>query len=604
MQRTNKYVLIKLFWSAKSQHMMTIMLVALVAGPVFAALFLNSFFLGPILAPVYEVTIKNGTIAGTFIKSFNQHAFLGIPYAEPPLGHLRFVSPQSYDHSWGNNVRHFTKHGAACFTGGGILNSRFRQSEDCLTLNIVVPHGYKNKTLPVAIWIHGGSFLDGSSIGPEYDLSYIINNGKTINKPFIAVSINYRLSGFGWLSSQEVYQKGYTNVGLRDQLKAIEWVHENIGAFGGNPNHLVLWGESAGGISVSMLLALAKLKSYVKGAIIESGTTSTPDRLNNEGQDFSQNDYNVLAERFNCLSANNNSDSLACLQKVSVTDLVEVFNVKKGFPHQGFHSPYVDGDIVPANTMEVFSSGNFTKVLVLVGTTTDEGARFVNRTDIKTTMDFKQHIVSQFPYLTNSSIEQLNQLYPLGNKLTQIPLEPLSKINALPLALYGEHFARLACFFGDVTFLAFARFAAERISSHGCPVYKYRHNIPDLRGSLQLHLGTKHAAELPYVFDNGANLQNKLILQHVYPSFKAARMAKIISKMWASFIVDLNPNFRNEEEYGKTVSVPEWLDYSKMSKNMVFDLDGFYIEDDDFRKEQFDFLETIIPQLQSSTYLV
>ncbi len=556
-----------------------------------------------------EVTLKNGTLVGQFIDSFSQDAYLGIPYAEPPIGDLRFVNPQTYNHSWGNSVKQFTNYSAACYATGGTDSKGLEQSEDCLTLNIVKPHGYEDQNLPVAIWIHGGGFYDGSSASPLYNLSYIVRNGKNINKPFIGVSINYRLSGFGWLSSQEVQGRGYTNVGLRDQLKAIEWIHENIQAFGGDPQHLVIWGESAGGTSVSILLALGKLGDYVKAAIIESSTGFLQNQTNDDGQAYGQTDYDALINHFNCLES---KDSFQCLQNVEVTNLVDMFNLTNAHLQEAFQSPYIDGNIAPMHPIKAFAEGNFKKIPTLIGANTDEGVMFVNKSDIQTTDDFKQFISDHYPYLDNNSVEEINQLYPLGNNLTQVPLDPTYNYtaNTIP-SKYGPHWARLACFYGNIFFLAFSRFAAKYISSNGVPVYRYRHNIPNLRAANHSFLGTQHFDEVVYVFDNAENPLAEAIEHGLYPSFQAPKIAKTMSKMWASFIVDLNPNFEDVVYRVDNAPAPDWPTYSshdnatsgaggnESGQNMVFDLQGLYLENDTFRIEQFDFLKLVVPELSS-----
>jgi carboxylesterase type B len=116
-------------------------------------------------------------------------------------------------------------------------------SEDCLYLNVIRPCGYENEDLPVGVWIHGGGLYMGGSRDLRYNLSFIVENSVSIGKPIIGVSIGYRLSAWGFLQSEEVSGAGQTNMGLRDQRLALHWLQENIGAFGGDPSKVVIWGE-------------------------------------------------------------------------------------------------------------------------------------------------------------------------------------------------------------------------------------------------------------------------------------------------------------------------------------------------------------------------
>ena len=117
----------------------------------------------------------------------------------------------------------------------GYQNNGFSVSDDCLYLNVVRPSGYENEKLPVAVWIHGGGLVTGGASSAGTSLYYIVNNSVSIDKPFIGVSIQYRLGAWGFLTSQEIQGAGQTNLGLRDQRLALHWVQENIEAFGGDP---------------------------------------------------------------------------------------------------------------------------------------------------------------------------------------------------------------------------------------------------------------------------------------------------------------------------------------------------------------------------------
>lgn len=539
--------------------------------------------------------INNGSIKGLYLDSFQQDAYLGIPYAEPPLESRRFVNPQSYNHSWGDNVKEFTSYGDACIATGGTDSTNLKQSEDCLTLNIVKPHGYEDHNLPVAIWIHGGSYYDGSGARPAYNLSFIVQNGASIGKPFIGISINYRLSGFGWLSSQQVAGKGWTNVGLRDQLKAVEWVHENIQAFGGNPEHLVLWGESAGGQSVGHLLTSGKLGDYVKGAIMESGTAPSRNKFV-AGYAQNQKEYEMVVDYFNCTEE---IDSLACLQKVDAWELANILNTTNGYLLNAFHLPYIDGDLVPKYPSIILEEGNFAKVPILLGTMTDEGGTFTD-TSINSTQEFKAFVNLKFPYVTSSAFDKINELYSFSDPKVQLPLDPTYNTTEIQYPEnFGAHWPRAATFYGDAAYIGHTRIATKKFSKFNLPVYKYRFNIPDSNFANKPYFGAPHFHEVVYVFDSSSAPMNDNDGYKLNSNPKSSQIAKTTSKMWASFISDLDPNFEDVQHSADNEPYPKWLSYSEGAKNLVFDLNGIYLEEDNFRKEQLDFLESILPQLQA-----
>jgi carboxylesterase type B len=177
-------------------------------------------------------TVRNGTYIGVHSKAYDQDFYLGIPLAQPPVENLRFRNPQPLTTKW-SQPRSANAYSASCVGYGGDNIAYPSQSEDCLYLNIVRPSGFGKQKLPVGFWIHGGAYYMGSAIDPRYNLSRIVQQSVEVGKPFIGVSINYRVSAWGFISSEEVLKSGQTNLGARDQRQALRWVQENIEAFGG-----------------------------------------------------------------------------------------------------------------------------------------------------------------------------------------------------------------------------------------------------------------------------------------------------------------------------------------------------------------------------------
>jgi carboxylesterase type B len=162
-----------------------------------------------------SVTLQNGTYNGLHQPTYGQDYFLGIPFAQPPLGDLRFRIPQPLNSTW-EGSRNATAYYPECVGYGGDQIG-YQVSEDCLALNVVRPSGYEGQQLPVGVWIHGGGYVMGGAPDRRYNLSFIVQNSVSIGKPFIGVSIAYRLSAWGFIDGEEIRNEGGTNIGMKDQ---------------------------------------------------------------------------------------------------------------------------------------------------------------------------------------------------------------------------------------------------------------------------------------------------------------------------------------------------------------------------------------------------
>ena len=177
--------------------------------------------------------VTNGTIHGRYLAGFDQDLFLGVPFANAP----RLANPTPLNNSWTVPLD-ATSYGHTCYGFGSnqlLPGIKDRQSEDCLNLNIIRPSGHgANADLPVLVWVYGGGFRQGSSADPMWNMSYIVQTSVENGQPIIGVSINYRLSFLGFPSGKEAMDANVTNLGLKDQRIALEWIQENIEAFGGD----------------------------------------------------------------------------------------------------------------------------------------------------------------------------------------------------------------------------------------------------------------------------------------------------------------------------------------------------------------------------------
>lgn len=224
-----------------------------------------------LLAAPDRVSTSFGVLEGTGTQPSGVRIFRGIPFAAPPVGALRWQAPQPVK-PW-SGVRPAHEFGARCMQERVFGDMQFRSpgaSEDCLYLNVWTPARAPGERLPVLVYLYGGGFVAGDGSEPRYDGESLARRG------VVVVTTNYRLGVFGWLAhpglSRETPYHGSGNYGFLDQVAALRWVHENIAAFGGDPQRITLGGESAGSMSVSALMASPLSRELIAGAIGESGS--------------------------------------------------------------------------------------------------------------------------------------------------------------------------------------------------------------------------------------------------------------------------------------------------------------------------------------------
>jgi len=243
------------------------------------------------------VQTESGAVIGKIEKlpyGKSVHEYLGIPYAEPPVGKLRFAAPKPLK-PW-SGVKRATKFGASCpqpsvsYRGTEINFTRSGGNiDDCLFLNVFVPASVKpNDKMAVMVWIHGGAFAYGTA--SHYPAGVLA----TFND-VIVVSINYRLGILGFFNIPDTDYKG--NYGMLDQVLALKWVQSNIARFGGDPNRVTIFGQSAGGMSVSLHLVSPLSKGLFHRAIMQSGASSSPLYC---GKVTNKKQLEVFAKRINC----------------------------------------------------------------------------------------------------------------------------------------------------------------------------------------------------------------------------------------------------------------------------------------------------------------
>ncbi|KAE8139819.1 Alpha/Beta hydrolase protein [Aspergillus pseudotamarii] len=469
-------------------------------------------------------TVKNGTYEGKYVASYGQDLFLGIPFAQPPVGELRFQNPQSLNSTFG--TRKATEYADSCVGYGNSDAWPYTLSEDCLTLNIVRPaksgQSKDDELLPVGFFTHGGGWSMDYSANGVYNLSFIVEESVKMGKPFIAVSADYRMSFWGFMASQDILDAGVANLGLKDQRIAMQWINENIEAFGGDPAKVTIWGESAGGGNVGYHATAygGRDDGLFRGIIAESGADGSHMKNLTEPQQI----YDTIVSAVEC---DGSLDKLACLRTVPFDKLNATITKISG----SFY-PIVDGDIIPDLPSVLLDAGKFTKTPILLGTNADEATMFAG-TGANTDEDIASLIQSSGPDANTAEI--LMALYPDIDSLG-LP----ANYHIQPDGPVGKQFKRSVALLTDQMFLSWRRLRTDAWSKYGAPAYSYLFESPKSSTS---YTGTSHFTEIGYIFYNRIGLgyaagQSPL----ANATQDVLDLAKLTTRMWISFITDLDPN--------------------------------------------------------------
>jgi len=308
-----------------------------------------------------QVRIAWGTLEGMTVEHSNVRAFLGIPFAAPPVGKLRWQPPRPVE-PW-QGVRKAVAFGPRCMQRNIYSDMVFRDSgpsEDCLYLNVWTPAKSASDHLPVMLWIYGGGFQAGGTSEPRQEGMNLAKKG------VVVVSCNYRLGIFGFFShpalTRESPHHASGNYGLMDQIAALLWVKQNIAAFGGDPNNVTIFGESAGSFSVSDLMASPLAKGLFQKAIGESGASFGAGPDLHAAETLAQTEK--AGEKF---AKSIGATSLAALRAIPARKLSEE-------SAKGHFWPNVDGYVLPQDVNTIFAEGSQSHVPLLAGWNKDEEA--------------------------------------------------------------------------------------------------------------------------------------------------------------------------------------------------------------------------------------
>lgn len=417
------------------------------------------------------VVLDSGAIAGLVQEGVR--AFLGIPYAAPPRGALRWRPPQAVA-PW-QGVRECTDFGPACPQPRQSATGKY--DEDCLFLNVWTPAKGPGDKLPVMVWIHGGGFNFGSAAQAEY------HGRRLAQKGVVVVTLNYRLGPLGFLAhpalSRESEHQVSGNYGLLDQIAALKWVQRNIAALGGDPGRVTLFGQSAGSRSVSLLMISPLTQGLFQRAIAQSGGPILgSEYLNpNFNGDFASVSKmgQELEKRLVCVGAAN---PLACMRAKSAADVIAAAACDTSlFSTNIFFAPVFDGWVLPGNPLTAYHLGRHQPAPMIVGSTLNEGAIYLTSEKDLTLARYDQLLRARFADQT----AQAAAIFPARNDAE------------VPQAI--DHFITVAANAEP------ARFVAASLAEHGQKAFVYQFTRRP-QTALAKRLGVHHGVDLAYVFGN------------------------------------------------------------------------------------------------------
>ncbi|MBN1951938.1 MAG: carboxylesterase family protein [Bacteroidales bacterium] len=444
-----------------------------------------------------QVKIEGGLIEGNSEGAIT--SYYKIPYAAPPVGDLRWKAPQPVI-PW-EGVRKADVLASASFQPRVPWMPELDMSEDCLYLNIWTPAKKPDEKLPVMVWIHGGAFVNGSPTLPS-------DHGDMLSqKGVVYVNVAYRLGVLGFLAHPELSAESENrvsgNYGLLDQIEALKWVQKNIAAFGGDPENVTIFGESAGAISVATLAASPLTKGLFRRAISQSGGAMLP--ICKQG-----NSHDCLAS----LSAMEDA-GLEFTKRMGVSSMEEL----RALPPEKWLEdsitksegswPVFDGYVIHQDPYTAYQNGDYNDVDILVGINSDEGYYWGFPMDKETYLDY---IDTHFGPFSQSVLK----LYPAGDE--------------------AANFRSTANLFGDMVF-AYGTWAWSRLQSQTGKSKVYVYYFDQWKPSAGSQgpapaTGALHAAEVPFV------------MQHLDPSSDPAdlKLSDEVASYWTNFVKTGDPN--------------------------------------------------------------
>ncbi len=471
------------------------------------------FALAAFAASGEPVKVQQGLLSGTAGKSPDVTLYRGVPYAAPPVGDLRWKAPQP-PASW-QGVREAKQFGSACpqapYPAGSIYQSKPEpMSEDCLYLNIWTAAKSAKERRPVMVWIHGGGFTRGAGSSSSYDGENLARKG------VVLVTINYRLGVFGFLAHPELTaESGHHasgNYAIMDQIAALQWVKKNIAGFGGDPNKVTIFGESAGSWAVNALMASPLAKGLFQRAIGESGASFAPMRTQVESE--------RAGEKLS-VALGITHDVLKTLRAKSTDEVLKAGN-------EQVTRPTVDGWVLPQDIYTIFSQGKQNDVPLLIGNNADEGTTLAPQGASVKAAAYSEGVHQRYA----GAADQFLKTYPAGTDEEAVS----SFYNAYRDQVFGwemRTWARLQ----------------TKTGHSPTYVYYFTHHPPGPQGQ---KVRAFHALDIAYVFGT-------FVWQFPWEDYDH-KLSDIISSYWVNFATTGNPNGEG---------LPKWPAYEAQSDQVL-----------------------------------
>lgn len=459
-----------------------------------------------------KVTVEQGVLQGKTVN--NLTVFKGIPFAKPPIGEGRWRAPEPAE-KW-QGIRSALEFAPSPIQGG---RQPSEISEDCLYLNIWSPAQSADEKLPVLVWIYGGGFSFGSSSDPVTEGTNLANKG------VILVTIAYRVGQLGFLAHPELSaenpNKVSGNYGLLDQIAALKWVKNNITAFGGNPDNVTIFGESAGAISVSMLAASPLAKGLFHKAISQSGGSFGPTRSPNYPGENMNTLITAEAQGIDYVKQFGAS-SIADLRKMNAQKFIPAgWSMAGGWP-------IVDGYVIPDDQFTLYEQGQFNDTPILVGYNSDEGISFMWNTNKD---QFMQDLNTRFGKFAPS----LSNAYSVSNEdITR------SARNLIRDAAFGWHS------------WSWARLQSKKGSS-AAYLYFFDQHPEYPKDSPKFGNGSPHGQDVAYVFEH-------LDMNNPDTTKTDIAISKAMATYWTNFAKNGDPNSKD---------VPTWPAFNSATKQVM-----------------------------------
>jgi para-nitrobenzyl esterase len=500
-----------------------------------------------------RVKIDSGRLEG--VAREDVVSFKGIPFAAPPVGPLRWRPPQA-PQSW-SGVRKAASYGADCMQvpfPSDAAPLGVQPAEDCLYANVWLPAKPPQGKLPVFVWIYGGGFVNGGSSPAVYDGSQFARQG------VVFVSFNYRLGRFGFFAhpalTAEQPAGPLANYAIMDQVAALKWVQRNIAAFGGDPGNVTICGESAGGISVHILMTSSAAAGLFNKAIVQSGGGRPGifrDRQLKGGPESAEALGIAFAKKEGI--EGEGADALRKLRELPADELAKNLNLASMNDPTYVGGPVVDGQIITANPAQLYAAGKGARVPLMVGATSQD-------------IGFMQaHSIDELLKQFGANAERARAVY----------------------AVHDSDDVRLLAFRmgGDQMMIEPARYIARELAARGQPVYEFRFSYvaESIRGQFGGVMGAMHASDIPFAFDTVAAKYGKDLTSG------DAAAGRAMNGYWVAFAKTGKPEVPGQ---------PVWSAYDRQTDSIMNFTNTGPVAGPDPWKARLDFAETVSESKQNS----